>query len=517
MGRGCLLVLAVLCGCSKIDRPDGWARETHGKVDPAYGVVLDPNVVHTIKITIAPADYEAMNADLAALTAGGIGGPGGGGMFPPPGGDGDFPPPPGSDGGTFLPPDGGMFLPPDGGMRPMMGPGGGMGANLIASDPIYVPVQVQMDGHTWWNVGMRYKGNSSLASSAQSGNRKVPFRLDFDRFEDRFPEIDDQRFYGFAKMTFASNFGDASQIREALVSELFRDTGLHVARWAFYRVVVDVGNGEEYLGLYTAIEDPSDAMMDREFGDGEGNLYKPEGVGADWTVFNADGFVKKTNEEAADYSDVERAIAALHADRSDAAAWRAGLEATFDPGIFLRWLAANTAVANWDAYGSMAHNYYLYGDLGSNGRLVWIPWDHNLALGANIGGPGGMGGPPGGGMFPGGMSTTDPAGILRTGEDGTRWPLIGYLLRDPEYASIYRAELQAFLDGPFAEQPVADRIVALHDLVEADAISEVEGSRTTTPESFAASFAEGETSLVGRIEAQRTAVREALSPPEPAP
>ena len=90
---------------------------------------------------------------------------------------------------------------------------------------------------------MRYKGNSSLMASTMSNNQKIAFRLDFDRFEDDIPEIRNQRFYGFDELTFSSNFGDDSQIREALTAEIFRDRDVPAPRVAFYRVVVDAGAG----------------------------------------------------------------------------------------------------------------------------------------------------------------------------------------------------------------------------------------------------------------------------------
>ena len=39
---------------------------------------------------------------------------------------------------------------------------------------------------------------------------KLPFKLDFDEFEDTYPEIDDQRFYGFKQLSFSSNCSDPS-------------------------------------------------------------------------------------------------------------------------------------------------------------------------------------------------------------------------------------------------------------------------------------------------------------------
>ncbi|HRI18357.1 MAG TPA: CotH kinase family protein, partial [Burkholderiaceae bacterium] len=104
---------------------------------------------------------------------------------------------------------------------------------------------------------------------------------------------------------------------------------------------------------------------------------------------------------------------------SDAAAWRAGLAAILDVDVFLHWLALNAVVQDWDVYGRMAHNYYLYADPQSAGRFQWIPWDHSFAFtGAD------------GGMF--GQSLS-----LGMDEVGAEWPLIRFLLDDPTYNERY--------------------------------------------------------------------------------
>jgi spore coat protein CotH len=204
-------------------------------------------------------------------------------------------------------------------------------------------VEIGQDGHTWWHVGMRFKGNSSLVSAWQRGVRKLGFRLDFDRFEDDYPEIRNQRFNGFHELTFANGFGDSSLVRDKVAADLFRAAGVPAAYGAFAAVYLDVGDGPFYAGLFTVIEDPSDAMLGARLGAAGANLYKPEGPGADWTHFDAAGFEKETNE-ASGFQDVEAAIGALHADRTDAAAWRAGLDAAFDARGFLRALAVNQAM-----------------------------------------------------------------------------------------------------------------------------------------------------------------------------
>ena len=68
------------------------------------------------------------------------------------------------------------------------------------------------------------------------------------------------------------------------------------------------------------VEDPGDgAMLDSQLGGRAANLYKPDGPGADFTKFDKEGFSKKTNEDEANFADVEVAIAALQAPRNNPA------------------------------------------------------------------------------------------------------------------------------------------------------------------------------------------------------
>jgi hypothetical protein len=330
--------------------------------------------------------------------------------------------------------------------------GGGFGfggaPRMTSRDPMYVPVTIRADDKSWTHVGMRYKGNSSLARFRRSGSSKLPFRLDFDRFEKEFPDTRKQKFHGFRSLTFASNANDESQLRELLASELLRDRGVNAARAALYRVYVDTGSGEQYWGLYTAVEDPADeAFLDSQFGNHDGNLYKPEG--ATWAQFSPDAFGKKNHKAKEDFSDVQAAVAALNAPRTNAAAWRKTLEARFDVDAFLRWLAVNTLMNNWDAYGRMAHNYYVYADPARGGRLVWIPWDHNEAFSL------------GGGMGGWGRGESD----LLHSDAGSQWPLLSVLLQDPDYGARYRSELKRAMEGLGDPAAFAKRAAYLHKLI----------------------------------------------------
>jgi hypothetical protein len=429
-------------GACQPERPAGWTEATHGdSAEPAYASVFDDTVVHRYDVVIAPATYQAMLDDLAAKIASGA-------------------------------------------LTPSSG-----------ENPLWVPVTVGRDGRTWWHVGMRFKGNSSLITAWQRGVRKLGFRLDFDQFEDDYPEIRNQRFYGFRELSFSNAFSDPSLVRDKVAADLFRAAGVPAAFGAFAAVYLDVGSGPVYAGLYTVIEDPSDAMLGWRLGAAGANLYKPEGPGADWTSFVASGFEKQSNEGSG-FEDVAAAIAALGADRTDAAAWRAGLEATFDVAGFLRVLAVNQAMVNWDGYGCIAHNYYLYGQPDHGGRLAWIPWDLNEAL------------------RPSTRSGCFPSSVMLDEVDA-RWPLIRRLLDDPVHRQVYRDALASLLAGPFSSTALDPALTAAHELVAPwvvgpEAVETPPYTFLAGPGAFESSLTGTSSSLLDHVAARRLAVQAAL-------
>ena len=262
-------------------------------------------------------------------------------------------------------------------------PSGSPGLIDADEDPIFVPGEVFYNGIQWYRVGIRFKGNSSLQSSWQSGILKLAFKMDFDEYEDDYPQIDNQRFYGFKKFSLKNNFDDESEMREKVAADVFKKAGVPVSHTAFYSLYVDHGNGPEYFGLYTLVEEVDDTVIETQFSSDDGNLYKPEDGSANFVegTFNADDFEKKTNEDDEDWSDIIALFDALHdgTRTTDPATWRANLEAVFDVDGFLKYLAVNGIIQNWDTYGRMPHNYYLYND-PDTGKLTWIPWDNNEAL-----------------------------------------------------------------------------------------------------------------------------------------
>ncbi|WP_281847139.1 CotH kinase family protein [Olleya namhaensis] len=390
-----------------------WTAETHSKdADANFDEVFEDNAVKRLDIVVTEARWQSMLDDMTNLY------------------------------GTFGAGAG--------------GPGGGL--TETDEDPIFVPAEVFYNGKEWYRVGVRFKGNSSLQTSWQNGILKLSFKLDFDEFEDDYPQIDNQRFYGFKKLSLKNNFDDKSMLREKVATDVFRNAGLVASHTAFYTVYVDHGDGPQYFGVYTMVEEVDDTVLDTQFSDDDGNLYKPDGDAASFALgsYNESEYVKKTNEDEGDFDDVASLLAIVNdgSRTSDPETWRTNLDAVLDTDVFLKYLAVNTVVQNWDTYGRMTHNYFLYNNPDTS-KLTWIPWDNNEALQT-----GKMGG----------SLPLDFSGL-----NSTEWPLIGYLYQDAVYKTQYDTYVQEVVDDAFSVSTMQSLYATYAALIEPYATSEVVG------------------------------------------
>ncbi|WP_255050610.1 CotH kinase family protein [Lacihabitans sp. CS3-21] len=428
---------------------------TSNETEPDYATVFPQDKINTLEITLTKAVWDSIKADMVTkagydfgtrsnqIGGGNIGG--GGGMIDSTriqGGMGGFPPLDSISGGIVgVPPTGfpggNAGLPPNGngGVQPG-GNGGGGAVDIIKGDPIWVKSTVKLNGKEWKNVGFRLKGNSSLQGAWGSGIYKLPFKLEFDQFEDEIPSVKDQRFYGFKEFSMSPGYSDNSLMRDKIVNDLFRDAGIPTAKTAFYKLFIDFGDGQKYCGVYTMLEVIDDSMVKSQFGEKSGNIYKPE---SNFTTFSQSLFEKKSNETMGDYSDVQAVITALNATNrtTNPELWRTTLEKSFNVEHFLKYLAINNTIVNWDSYGLMAHNYYLYTPL-KTGKVTWIPWDFNLSMPETT--TNGIGNAPMGGMR--GVS-------LEMTEVGSSWPLIRYLADDATYLAKYKTYVKEFNEKYF--------------------------------------------------------------------
>lgn len=396
--------------------PD-WTEATHSNaVEPDFDIVFPQNTVIRLDITMTSSSWSSMWSDLSTNL---------------------------SSSSRF----------------------GGMEGDLDFT-PVWVPCTVTFNDTDWYKVGVRFKGNSSLSTTYSSGNKKLSMKLDFDQYEDSYPALKNQRFHGFKQLNLNNNYEDESLMREKVGADLFRQFGLASANTCFCLIYIDYGSGSEYFGVYTLVEEVDDTVLDTQFADGSGNLYKPEEDASTFKsgTYDESEFNLKTNTSSPDYSDVRSLYDILHSSlrTSNNDEWKAQLEEIFNVDGFMKWLAANTIIQNWDTYGSMGHNYYLYNN-PSNGLLTWIPWDNNEAF-----------------QTKSGQTLVSLSGVKSV---SSSWPLISYLIAVSEYEEMYKKYLEEFITDVW----VPDTLVALYesyyDLLKDYAYAETSGKTFITSDS----------------------------------
>jgi spore coat protein CotH len=179
----------------------------------------------------------------------------------------------------------------------------------------------------------------------------------------------------------------------------------------------------------------------------------PAGGGA-WMgrLFNYDtGYLTslglRTNEDYLDYSRMYELLEVLNSDPAEVST--GDLEGVLDVDEVLRFLAASVVLVHLDNYIGMAHNYYLYEDLG---RFSIIPWDLNMSFG-------------------GFNSAVSDDQILNfyidepTAAPVAEYPLVQQLLDEPEYVEIYHTYLRQMIEGPFSVGRMTARINEIANLI----------------------------------------------------
>lgn len=131
----------------------------------------------------------------------------------------------------------------------------------------YYQCDVVVNGTTFYNVGIRPKGNSSLSSIYNDDTTdRYSFKLEFDKY------VDGQTCFGLDKLVLNDNYSDATNMKEAVVFDMFRYLGADASLCNYADISV---NGETW-GVYLALEAVEESFMLRNYGATSGNLYKPD-------------------------------------------------------------------------------------------------------------------------------------------------------------------------------------------------------------------------------------------------
>ncbi len=133
----------------------------------------------------------------------------------------------------------------------------------------YYACDVEINGQTFYQVGIRTKGNTSLSSVVNDPTTdRYSLKLEFDHY------VDGQTCFGLDKLILNNNYADATNMKEALCYDMFRFLGADASLYNYAEISV---NGE-YRGVYLALEAVEDSFLLRSYGTKKGALYKPEGM-----------------------------------------------------------------------------------------------------------------------------------------------------------------------------------------------------------------------------------------------
>ncbi|MDB5391579.1 MAG: cotH 1 [Planctomycetaceae bacterium] len=403
--------VGILCGliaslpCSRAADP--LAAPKSASDSDVFGLT----VLHKFQLQISAKDYAAME-------------PKGGGMPFGPGG------PPGGPG---RPGPGGPPAP--GGMPAAAGFG-------FVFDSVHA--RLQADDQNFEDVGVRYKGNATYMMSSRLAKRS--FKIDFDRYKDG------ASFHGIKKLNLHCGVLDSTKIREALAYAVFRAAGVPAPRTALAEVNLTVPGryDAEYLGLYSVVEQVDKAFLTAHFKSDKGILLKPEGMrgisflGDDPAAYKKpfDGKTEGDDQQWRRLVDFAKLI-----NQADKERFQKEIGTFLDIEAFLRYLAANTLLVNFDSFMGMGHNYYLYLVPATN-KFVFIPWDLDLAFGSHP-----MFGPMDQQIN---MSIDHP----QLGEIN----LIDRLLALPDVKQAFREEIRRLMDTVFNDEVLGKEIDAIKDV-----------------------------------------------------
>ncbi|MDH8678105.1 CotH kinase family protein [Fusibacter bizertensis] len=302
-------------------------------------------------------------------------------------------------------------------------------ANAMSEE--YVMADITYNGYTFNNVAIRPKGNSSLRDVAQSGGTRLSFKVDLDKY------IDGQNLFGITKLNLNNLFQDETLMKEYISYDML-DSIEAIAPDTTY---VSLSINGEFFGLYLSVEEVNETFLMENFGNYDGELYKPDvGIGADLAYISDDpedyeGVVPQDDDMETDANFVElvKVIDKIIENGGETDEYQ--LSDVLNVDSFLKYLAFSTAVVHMDSYQSgMFHNYYLYYNTDTE-LFEWITWDLNMAFNG----------------FPMSGLTDEEATQFLIDEPVigamSGYPLVEAAFTNTEYVKIYHDYIQELIDG----------------------------------------------------------------------
>lgn len=235
----------------------------------------------------------------------------------------------------------------------------------------YLPVTVVVDGDTFPQVGIRFKGNSSY----NNNSTKKSFKIGFDKF------VAGQKLNGLETINLHNGFKDPTMLREKIALDFLRAHGMYAPRAQYTNLKI---NGQLYA-FYLLVEEVDKTFLKTNFGNKSGNLFKGDPHGdlrwkgsATPSLYWAE-YELKTNETANDFTDLIHLIDKIN-NTPQQQAFQDSLAKVLNVNNYLLSYAATMIFANLDSYCGSGHNYYVYHNMLTD-KFEWINWDVNESFG----------------------------------------------------------------------------------------------------------------------------------------
>jgi spore coat protein CotH len=250
-----------------------------------------------------------------------------------------------------------------------------------------VPATVTVDGKTYKNVGIHFRGMSSYMGVRAGQKRSMNLAVDM--------ADDKQRIAGYKTLNLLNNHEDATQLSAILYSHIARQY-MPAPKANFVKVVI---NGESW-GLYTNLQQFNKEFTKEFYGSEKGARWKVRGnpgaqSGLEYTGDNVEDYKRRYTIKSKDDKKSWEALIKLckTLNTTPPEQLEAALKPMIDIDELLWFLALDVALINNDGYWTRASDYSIY--LDEKGKFHIIPGDMNESFH-----PGGMmGGPGGGRMF----------------------------------------------------------------------------------------------------------------------
>ena len=312
-----------------------------------------------------------------------------------------------------------------------------------------IKADLSVDGQTYKDVGVRFKGNTSYSYNPTS--QKKPFNIRIDSF------VQGQQLHGYQNLNLQNSYKDATFVREVIAYEMMRQY-IPSPKATFIKLYLN----NQYWGIYILVQQLNKRFLGENFKDNNGNLYRGDAPRRNTRpVFLYWGesvssyswrYDYKTVGHPKPWVDLIALCKALNTPTLAQLPSQLPRHMEVDSALF--YIALNNILANTDCYLGTGNDYFAYHD-EHHDNFQMMAWDLNTTfggydwarlLGSNI-------------------AKMSP---YYAGGSRYRRPLVERMLAVPEWKERYLAHHRTMLQEIFDWKKLGPIVAKYQKLIEAD-------------------------------------------------